>query len=99
MRNFVVAAWVRRRHRERELHRVTAESAENAIVAVASSRPLEQQPGVYEAWPVGSPELNLRITYAAPRRQLRLRPEELRAQAAAALHPAVDLHAADSSPR
>jgi hypothetical protein len=75
MRSFVVAAWERRRHRERHLHKVTAETAEHAIVAVASSRPLEEQPGIYEAWPVESPELNLRITYAAPRRQLRLRPE------------------------
>jgi hypothetical protein len=76
MRNFVVAAWERRRHRERELHRVTAETAEHAIVAIASSRPLEQQPGVYEAWPAEQPELNLRITYAAPLRpQFRLRPE------------------------
>jgi hypothetical protein len=76
MRNFVVAAWERRRHRERELHQVTAETAEHAIVAIASSRPLEQQPGVYEAWPAEQPELNLRIIYAAPRhRQFRLRPE------------------------
>jgi len=76
MRNFVVAAWERRRHRERELHQVTAETAEHAIVAVASSRPLEDQPGVYEAWPAEQPELNLRITYAAPRRrQLRLKSE------------------------
>jgi hypothetical protein len=72
MTNFVVAAWERRRHRERELHKVTAETAEHAIVAIASSRPLEKQPGVYEAWPAEKPELNLRITYAAPRRQLRL---------------------------
>jgi hypothetical protein len=75
MRNYVVAAWERRRHRERELHQVTAETAEHAIVAVASSRPLDEQPGVYEAWPTESPELNLRITYAAPRRRLHLRPE------------------------
>ncbi|MBS1887926.1 MAG: hypothetical protein JSU06_12140 [Actinobacteria bacterium] len=75
MRSFVVAAWERRRHRERELHKVTAETAEHAIVAVASSRPLEEQPGVYEAWPAEQPELNLRITYAAPKRRLRLRPE------------------------
>ncbi len=75
MRSFVVAAWERRRHRERELHEVTAETAEHAIVAVASSRALEDQPGVYEAWPAEQPELNLRITYAAPRRQLRLQPE------------------------
>jgi hypothetical protein len=75
MRSFVVAAWERRRHRERELHQVTADTAEHAIVAVASSRPLEDQPGVYEAWPAEQPELNLRITYAAPRRQLRLQPE------------------------
>lgn len=76
MRNFVVAAWEqRRRHRERELHQVTAETAEHAIVAVASSRPLEEQPGIYEAWPAEQPELNLRITYAAPRSRLRLQPE------------------------
>ena len=75
MRNFVVAAWERRRHRERELHEVTAETAEHANVAIASSRPLDEQPGVYEAWPTGSPELNLRITYAAPRRQLTLQPD------------------------
>jgi hypothetical protein len=75
MRSFVVAAWERRRHRERELHEVTAETAEHAIIAVASSRPLEEQPGIYEAWPVEQPELNLRITYAAPRRQLQLQPE------------------------
>jgi len=75
MRNFVVAAWERRRHRERQLHQVTAETAEHAIVAVASSRPLEDQPGVYEAWPAEQPELNLRITYAAPKRQLHLQPE------------------------
>jgi hypothetical protein len=72
MRNFVVAAWERRRHRERELHEVTAETAEHAIVAVASSRPLEDQPGVYEAWPAEQPELNLRITYAAPRHRRRV---------------------------
>lgn len=75
MRSFVVAAWERRRHRERELHEVTAETAENAIVAVASSRPLEEQPGIYEAWPAERPELNLRITYAAPRSRVRLRAE------------------------
>ena len=75
MRNFVVAAWERRRHRERELHQVSAETAEHAIVAVASSRPLEDQPGIYEAWPAEQPELNLRITYAAPRHRLRLQPE------------------------
>jgi hypothetical protein len=72
MRSFVVAAWERRRHRERELHQVTAETAEHAILAVASSRPLEDQPGVYEAWPAEQPELNLRITYAAPRLQMPL---------------------------
>jgi len=75
MRSFVVAAWERRRHRERELHQVTAETAEHAIVAIASSRPLEDQPGVYEAWPTEQPELNLRITYAAPRRRLRFQHE------------------------
>lgn len=48
---------------------MTAETAEHAIVAIASSRPLEEQPGIYEAWPAEAPELNLRITYAAPRRR------------------------------
>jgi hypothetical protein len=77
VRNYVVAAWERRRHRERELHEVTAETAEHAIVAIASARPLDEQPGVYEAWPAEAPELNLRITYEAPRRRaLRLRTEE-----------------------
>ncbi|HEY2478953.1 MAG TPA: hypothetical protein VGI17_09490 [Solirubrobacterales bacterium] len=57
------------------MHQVTADTAEHAIVAVASSRPLDEQPGVYEAWPAEQPELNLRITYAAPKRQLRLRSE------------------------
>ncbi len=75
MRNYVVAAWERRRHRERELHQVTAETAEHAILEIASSRPLERQPGIYEAWPAEAPELNLRITYAAPRRQLNFRSE------------------------
>ena len=75
MRSYVVAAWERQRHRERELHEVTAETAEHAIVAVASSRPIEEQPGVYEAWPAEQPELNLRITYAAPKRQLSLQPK------------------------
>ena len=75
MRNFVVAAWERRRHRERELHQVTADTAEHAIAAIASSRPFHRQPGIYEAWPAEAPELNLRITYAAPRRQLHLRTE------------------------
>ncbi|HTR74414.1 MAG TPA: hypothetical protein VMH33_04035 [Solirubrobacterales bacterium] len=75
MRSFVVAAWERRRRRERELHEVTAETAEHAILAVASSRPLDQQPGIYEAWPAGSPELNLRITYAPRRERPRLQAE------------------------
>ena len=73
MRNFVVAAWERRRHRERELHQVTAETAEHAIVAVASSRPLEEQPGVYEAWPAKEPRNILRMVLA-PRRNRRNRP-------------------------
>jgi hypothetical protein len=75
MRSFVVAAWERRRRRERELHQVTAETAEHAIVAVASSRPPDQQPGIYEAWPAESPELNVRITYAPRRAPRHLRPE------------------------
>jgi hypothetical protein len=75
MRSYVVAAWERQRHRERELHEVTAETAEHAIVAIASSRPLDEQPGIYEAWPAEAPECNLRITYAAPRLRPILTPE------------------------
>jgi hypothetical protein len=75
MRNFVVAAWERNRHRERELRHVVAGTAEQAIVAIAAARPLHHQPGVYEAWPADDPGSNLRITYAAAARQLPLRPE------------------------
>ncbi len=75
MRNFVVAAWERNRHRERELRHVVASTAEQAIVAIAAARPLHHQPGVYEAWPADDPGSNLRITYAASSRQMRLRPE------------------------
>jgi hypothetical protein len=75
MRDFVVAAWQRNRHRERDLRHVVASTAEQAIVAIAAARPLHRQPGVYEAWPADDPGSNLRITYAAANRQLRLRPE------------------------
>jgi hypothetical protein len=75
MRDFVVAAWERSRHRERELRHVIAGTAEQAIVAIAAARPLHHQPGVYEAWPADDPASNLRITYAAASGQLPLRPE------------------------
>jgi hypothetical protein len=75
MRDFVVAAWRRSRHRERDLRLVVAGTAEQAIVAIASARPLHHQPGVYEAWPANDPASNLRIIYAPARRQLPLRPE------------------------
>ncbi len=75
MRDFVVAAWKRSRHRERDLRHVVAGTAEQAIVAIAAARPLHHQPGVYEAWPADDPGSNLRITYATARRQLPLRPE------------------------
>jgi hypothetical protein len=75
MRDFVVAAWERNRHRERQLRHVVASTAEGAIVAIAAARPLHHQPGVYEAWPADDPASNLRITYAAAARQLPLRAE------------------------
>jgi hypothetical protein len=75
MRDFVVAAWERNRHRERDLRHVIAGTAEQAIVAIVGARPLHHQPGVYEAWPAADPGSNLRITYAAATRQLPLRPE------------------------
>lgn len=75
MRDFVVAAWQRTRHRERELCTVMAGTAEQAIAAIASARPLQHQPGVYEAWPADDPASNLRVVYEHSRRQLPLRPE------------------------
>jgi hypothetical protein len=75
MRDFVVAAWQRTRHRERELCTVMAGTAEQAIAAIASARPLKHQPGVYEAWPVDDPASNLRVVYAHSRRRAPLRPE------------------------
>lgn len=70
MRNFVVAAWRKSRHRERALHRVEAETGEHAIEKVAASKPPDMQAAVYEAWPVREPENNLRVTLARPARQL-----------------------------
>ena len=70
-----MAAWERSRRRERRLRLVEADTAEHAIGVVASGREEDEQPGVYEAWPAEQPELNLRITYAAPRRQLRVQPD------------------------
>ena len=64
MRNFVVAAWERRRKTERELSVIKADTAEHAIVRLAASRPPAEQPGVYEAWPVDDPGSSVRLTFA-----------------------------------
>lgn len=69
MRNFVVAAWERRRKMERELSVVKADTAEHAIVRLAASRPPAEQPGVYEAWPVDDPGSALRLTFAQRQKQ------------------------------
>ncbi|MGD9736836.1 MAG: hypothetical protein AB7V58_14715 [Solirubrobacterales bacterium] len=69
MRNFVVAAWERRRNQERELSVIEADTAEHAIVRLAASRPVEEQAGVYEAWPVDDPGSALRLTFAQRRKQ------------------------------
>lgn len=68
MRNFVVAAWERRRDLERELSVVKAETAEHAIVRLAASRPPADQAGVYEAWPEDEPASSLRLTFAQRRK-------------------------------
>jgi hypothetical protein len=60
-RNFVVAAWVRSRRRERRLRRVEADTAEHAVIAVAASGSVEHQEVVYEAWPAETPASNLRM--------------------------------------
>ena len=60
MRKFVVAAWERQRHRERELRTVEAETAEHAVVVVAVTRQTADEV-VYEAWPEGEPGTNLRM--------------------------------------
>jgi hypothetical protein len=71
MRKFVVAAWERRRHRERELSEVEAETAEHAVVAVAVTRePADEV--VYEAWPDDDPGCNLRMVFGRRYRQLEL---------------------------
>ena len=67
MRNFVVAAWERRRKSERELSVIKADTAEHAIVRLAASRPPADQPGVYEAWPEDDPGSALRLTFAQRR--------------------------------
>jgi predicted oxidoreductase len=60
-RNFVVAAWERGRHRERRLRQVEADTAEHAVITVASSGSAENQEVVYEAWPSETPASNLRM--------------------------------------
>jgi len=64
-----VAAWERRRKPERELSVIKADTAEHAIVRLASSRPLAEQPASTKAWPVdtrtaasGSPSSSARRT-------------------------------------
>jgi hypothetical protein len=69
VRNFVVAAWERRRKTERELSVIKADTAEHAIVRLAASRPAHEQPGVYEAWPVDDPASTVRLTFAQRRKQ------------------------------
>jgi hypothetical protein len=69
VRNFVVAAWERRRNQERELSVIKADTAEHAIVRLASSRPPAEQAGVYEAWPVDEPACTVRLTFAQWRKQ------------------------------
>jgi hypothetical protein len=69
VRNFVVAAWERRRKQERELSVIKADTAEHAIVRLAASRPPHEQAGVYEAWPVDDPGSSLRLTFAQRRKQ------------------------------
>jgi hypothetical protein len=69
VRNFVVAAWERRRNQERELSVIKADTAEHAIVRLAASRPPDEQPGVYEAWPEDDPGSALRLTFARRRKQ------------------------------
>jgi hypothetical protein len=64
VRNFVVAAWERRRKPERELSVIKADTAEHAIVRLAASRPEADQAGVYEAWPVDEPASSVRLTFA-----------------------------------
>jgi len=68
VRNFVVAAWERRRTPERELSVIKAETAEHAIVRLAASRPEAEQAGVYEAWPEDEPACSLRLTFAQRRK-------------------------------
>jgi hypothetical protein len=67
VRNFVVAAWVRRRDMVRELSVITGDTAEHAIVRLAASRPPDDQAGVYEAWPEDEPDCSLRLTFAQRR--------------------------------
>ena len=61
-RNFVVAAWERRRRRQRDLREVPANSHEEAVALVAASRVLTTDGAVYEAWPAKQPGCILRIT-------------------------------------
>jgi hypothetical protein len=76
MRKFVVAAWERQRHRERELRTVEADTAEHAVVAVAVTRQPDGQQAdgevVYEAWPEKEPGSNMRMILGRVDRQLRL---------------------------
>jgi hypothetical protein len=68
VRNFVVAAWERRRNPEREFCVVEADTAEQAIVRLAASRAPADQAGVYEAWPEDEPGCSLRLTFAQRRK-------------------------------
>jgi hypothetical protein len=67
VRRFVVTARGRRSQGDSETSVVEADTAEHAVVRLASSRPEPEQPGVYESWPVDDPAASLRITLAARR--------------------------------
>jgi hypothetical protein len=74
MRKFVVAAWERQRHRERELRMVEADTAEHAVVAVAvtrEDRDAADAEVIYEAWPDDEPGSNMRMILGRVDRQLR----------------------------
>lgn len=60
--DFIVAPWEKNRKRSRDLRRVQAKSAEEAVAMVAASRTLTKEGVVYEVWPAEEPGCILRIT-------------------------------------
>jgi hypothetical protein len=61
-RNFIVAAVAKSQKHRRDLRRVRARSAEEAVEVVAASRILTKEGAVYEVWPAKEPGCILRIT-------------------------------------